>query len=70
MIVIADPVFQLAQPLVFLLYVGPDQALPLLSFLGAILGFILMCWRRILHFARRGLKALTGKPEVSAKDSQ
>jgi hypothetical protein len=36
-----------------LLYVGPDQILPLTSVLGAILGLLLMFWNRVLGVARR-----------------
>jgi hypothetical protein len=44
--------------LALLLYIGPDQALPLLSILGAIVGFVLMWWRRLVSLTRRALKAL------------
>lgn len=37
----------------FLLYVGPDQLLPLGSFLGAALGFLLMFWNRLVKTFRR-----------------
>jgi hypothetical protein len=35
------------------LYVGPDQILPLTSFLGAIVGIILICWRYVVALAGR-----------------
>ena len=39
-------------PLV-VLYVGPDQILPLTSFLGAIVGLVLMFWRYLVGLAGR-----------------
>jgi hypothetical protein len=35
------------------LYVGPDQILPLTSFLGAIVGIILIFWRYVVGLAGR-----------------
>jgi len=35
------------------LYVGPDQILPLTSFLGAVVGVILICWRYVVALAGR-----------------
>jgi hypothetical protein len=40
-------------PSFVLLYVGPDQILPFTSFLGAILGILLMFWNRAIGVARR-----------------
>jgi hypothetical protein len=40
-------------PLPVLLYVGPDQILPLTSFLGVIVGIILMFWRYLVGLAGR-----------------
>ena len=34
-----------------ILYVGPDQILPLMSFLGAIIGVVLMFWRYLVNVA-------------------
>lgn len=36
-----------------LLYVGPDQILPLTSFLGAIVGVLLIFWRYVVALAGR-----------------
>jgi hypothetical protein len=36
-----------------LLYIGPDQILPLTSVLGAIIGILLMFWRYIVSLAGR-----------------
>lgn len=35
------------------LYVGPDQLLPLASILGAIGGAIMIFWRQVVQFARK-----------------
>ena len=35
------------------LYVGPDQILPLTSFLGALVGIILIFWRYVVGLAGR-----------------
>jgi hypothetical protein len=36
-----------------LLYVSPDQILPLTSFLGAALGVVLMFWNRLVGAFRK-----------------
>jgi hypothetical protein len=36
-----------------ILYVGPDQLLPLASILGAIGGAIMIFWRQVVGLARR-----------------
>jgi hypothetical protein len=53
--IITDPLVRsgVSHSLFLLLYVGPDTALPILSFLAAIVGFLLMWWRRLLTLARR-----------------
>ena len=53
-------------PLV-LLYAGPDQLLPLASFLGALIGILLIGWQRVVMFARRSFQFLAGKFQPSAK---
>ena len=58
------------EPLLMLLYVGPDQALPLLSALGAIIGVLLMWWRRLAILTRRALKSLSRKDQVPSKTSE
>lgn len=50
-----------------LLYAGPDQLLPLASFLGAVIGILLIGWQRLLMFVRRALQFLTGKFQPSKK---
>lgn len=39
-----------------LLYVGPDQLMPLTSILGAIGGAVLIFWRQLTGFFRRLFK--------------
>lgn len=36
-----------------ILYVGPDQLLPLASILGAIGGAVMIFWRQVVGVARR-----------------
>jgi hypothetical protein len=43
------------------LYIGPDQLLPLTSFLGAIAGILLMFWNRFVNGLRWARKLLTGR---------
>jgi hypothetical protein len=35
------------------LYIGPDQILPVTSFLGAIVGFLLMFWQKLVGLTRK-----------------
>jgi hypothetical protein len=35
------------------LYIGPDQVLPLTSFVGAAIGVVLMFWNRVVGVFRR-----------------
>ncbi len=44
--------FQLLKSII-VLYVGPDQILPLTSALGAIVGVLLMFWHRLLGWLRK-----------------
>ena len=36
-----------------LLYVGPDQILPVTSALAAVVGFLLICWRQVVAFVTK-----------------
>ena len=40
-------------PSVVVLYVGPDQLLPLASAVGATVGVLLMAWHRVVAVGRR-----------------
>ncbi len=44
-----------------ILYIGPDQFLPLASALGAILGVLLMWWHRFVDLVRRAWQFFTKK---------
>lgn len=37
-----------------LLYIGPDQMLPLTSALGAVVGVLLIVWNRLVSLLRKG----------------
>jgi hypothetical protein len=53
--------------LAFILYVGPDQLMPLTSALASIVGLLLIFWTKIkllLHRATARFK----RPEVETKD--
>jgi len=45
----------------FLLYVGPDQMLPVMSALGAVVGVLLVFWHRAIGLARRAFHRLATK---------
>ena len=48
-----------------LLYIGPDQMLPLTSALGAAVGVLLIVWNRLVSLLRKGwqwLQARRGNP--------
>ncbi len=43
---------------VIFLYAGPDQIIPLVSFVGAIIGFLLIAWQRVVVFVRRAYQVV------------
>lgn len=43
------------------LYIGPDQVLPLTSFVGAAIGVLLMFWNRVVGVFRRVWKLSSRK---------
>ena len=53
-------------PLV-LLYAGPDQLLPLASFLGAVIGVLLIGWQRLVMFGRKVFQFLSSKVQPAKK---
>lgn len=63
--IVQFPLHQLAT--IILLYSGPDQILPLLSILGAIIGFLLMWWQRFTQLVRRAWQAAFKKSPTSVK---
>ncbi len=48
-----------------LLYVGPDQILPLTSILGAIGGALLIFWRHVVSFFKRVGAIFSKKEDVT-----
>jgi hypothetical protein len=50
-----------------LLYLGPETVMPLVSFLAAALGIILIFWRYILRFVKRIL-GIKEKPSATAEE--
>lgn len=44
-----------------LLYAGPDQFIPIASFVGAIIGVLLIGWQRFVSLLRRIVASLTQK---------
>jgi hypothetical protein len=50
-----------------LAYAGPDQILPLASILGAIIGFLLIVWQRVVAFAYRFWKFTVRKVRGTAE---
>lgn len=55
----------LAQSSSALLYIGPDQIMPLASVLSAIAGVALMFWRRIVGFVGMCLGVFRRRPPSS-----
>jgi hypothetical protein len=49
----------MARTILSLLYVGPDQIMPLTSVFGAIVGVILMFWGRLVSVTRKGWMLLS-----------
>jgi hypothetical protein len=47
-------------PIVFL-YLGPETTLPLASALAAVIGFVLIVWRRAVGIAGRAFRSLRKK---------
>ena len=51
------------------LYVGPDQIMPITSVLGAAVGIVLMFFNRIVLFVSRLWNAVRRTPRASQTDS-
>ncbi len=49
---------ELPRLLPFVLYVGPDVLMPVASAIAAVVGFLLMFWRRTVHVAQRAAQAV------------
>ena len=52
---------------VLFLYAGPDQLLPLVSFLGGLIGIFLIGWQRLVMFVRKAFRFVTAKFQPSRK---
>ena len=50
-----------------LLYLGPETVMPLVSFLAAALGVILIFWRYIVRFFKR-IFGIKEKPSTAAEE--
>ena len=55
---------------VALLYAGPDQLLPLASFIGAVIGVLLIGWQRLVMLVRRMFHLFSSKFQSSAKKAK
>lgn len=56
---------EIKSTLLLLLYGGPDQLIPLASFLGAIIGFLLIFWQRFVGMLRRAFRFVGQKLRLS-----
>ena len=53
--------------LALILYAGPDQVLPIVSILGAIIGVLLIWWRRLVLLVRKSWMRLFSKSSAATK---
>ena len=51
-------------------YAGPDQILPIVSVLGAIIGVLLIWWQRFTMLVRKAWKFLLRKSQTSPNKLQ
>jgi hypothetical protein len=49
------------------LYIGPDQILPLTSVLGGIVGVLLIVWQRLVRAGRKMLAFCSKKSQAAPK---
>lgn len=54
---------------VVVLYVGPDQIMPLTSIIGAVFGLALMFWNRLVGLAYKCWTIVSRRQEVPRKPS-
>ncbi len=52
---------------IILLYSGPDQIVPLLSVIGAVIGFLLIWWRRFTSLVRRAWQSVFKRTRAPEK---
>jgi hypothetical protein len=48
---------------IVILYVGPDQIIPLSTFIGTALGFALIYWNKLVQWVRKISQLLSSKME-------
>jgi hypothetical protein len=53
-----------------LLYAGPDQIMPLVSILGAIVGVLLLLWQRVVLLVRKVWSYVLSKSRSAQKQLQ
>jgi hypothetical protein len=58
----------LSPPPVVVLYLSPDQMLPITSILGGAIGFLILVWRRTFDFAKSQWSAFRGRGDREAVD--
>jgi hypothetical protein len=51
------------------LYIGPDQIMPLTSVIGAIVGIALMFWNKLVGLAHRVVAMFSGRNNTPGKPS-
>lgn len=52
-----------------LLYLGPETIMPLASIIAAVIGFLLIAWRSIWKFVKKGFYFVIRKsPEMPAEE--
>ena len=51
------------------LYIGPDQIMPLTSVLGALVGIALMFWNRLLGLVHKFRAKIGRRPDAPGKSS-
>lgn len=52
---------------VMFLYAGPDQLLPLASFIGAVIGILLIVWQRLVMFVKKIISLFSSKSQPSTR---
>jgi len=53
----------------FVLYIGPDQIMPLTSVFGALLGVALMFWNRLVGLAHKCWSIVSRRAELPPKNA-
>jgi hypothetical protein len=64
------PVLSDPQIPIVILYVGPEQIMPLASYLGAAVGIALMFWNRLVDLVRRSWVFVTRRQGSDPEQSR